>query len=89
MDGKYWLAQTYSTQSKRFRECNENREGWRGLLRSAGSSVANAALTGQFAASQGQRFINRFGHNARLRVRLFSAGRWGRVLIVFSHSVFP
>jgi hypothetical protein len=27
MDGKYWLAQTYSTQSKRFMGCNENREG--------------------------------------------------------------
>ena len=94
MDEKYWLAQRYSTQSKQFRGDYQDQQAEQQAepqhqLGTARSTVADTALTRQFAAGQRQRFVNRFRHNARFRVRLFSAGRWGRVLIVFSHSVFP
>jgi len=89
MDAKYWLAQRYSIQSKCFMGGDDPHRAGKSPLRAARSTVAKAALTGQFSASKRQRLVNRFRHYGRLRVRLFSAGRWGRVLIVFSHSVFP
>jgi len=61
-------------------------------LGTARRTIAKAALTRQFAAGQRQGLINGLGNDAWFSVRLLAAaaaaGRLGRVLLVFSHSVF-
>src|SRR2546428_13677980 len=45
---------------------------------------SSAALAGMLPSCQRQRFVDRFRHTTRLRIQLFTAGRWRRVFVFFS-----
>ncbi len=90
MGGKSVYAQSYRTQSKSVIAYYARPRGVREVpLRPARSTSTNTTLARQFATCQRQRFVDRFRLNARFRIRLFFTGRWGRVFVIFSHSVFP